>query len=204
MILPRTTLDEAETLAERIRSSVAVLDPGHPDLHVTMSIGVSAFPESAKDSDGVLGAADAALLRAKSGGRNRVCLYTDVIADATAQLEGELAAVGRRFAAFIGLSEAEAAGLVTALPCMRPAPPSRTRCRRSSARQTGAAESTRCGRAPWRRSCTATSAGTAAIEGRRGVEIPRVARAFAVCRRWDPAAHNGDSVADLRSRARTS
>ena len=115
MILPRTTLDEAETLAERIRASVAMLDPGHPDLHVTMSIGVSAFPESAKDSDGVLGAADAALLRAKSGGRNRVCLYTDAIADATAQLEGELAAVGRRFAAFIGLSEAEAAGLVTAL-----------------------------------------------------------------------------------------
>jgi hypothetical protein len=28
-----------------------------------------------------------------------------------------------------------------------------------------------------------------------------VARAFAVCRRWDPAAHNGDSVADLRGRA---
>ena len=34
-------------------------------LHVTMSIGVAAFPESAADSDGVLGAADAALLRAK-------------------------------------------------------------------------------------------------------------------------------------------
>ena len=38
-------------------------------------------------------------------------------------------------------------------------------------------------------------------EGRRGSEIPRVARAFAVCRRFDPAAHNGDSVADLRDRA---
>ena len=35
-------------------------------------------------------------------------------------------------------------------------------------------------------------------EGRRGADIPRVARAFAVCRRWDPASHNGDSVADLR------
>ena len=38
-------------------------------------------------------------------------------------------------------------------------------------------------------------------EGRRGIAIPRVARAFAVCRRFDPAAHNGDSVADLRGRA---
>ena len=38
-------------------------------------------------------------------------------------------------------------------------------------------------------------------EGRRGDEIPLVARAFAVCRRWDPAEHNGDGVARLRSRA---
>ena len=38
-------------------------------------------------------------------------------------------------------------------------------------------------------------------EGRRGADIPRVARAFAVCRSWDPGAHNGDSVDDLRGRA---
>ena len=77
IILPRTGLEEARTLAERIRASVAAIDSGHADLHVTMSIGVAAFPESAADSDGVLGAADAALLRAKAHGRDRVCLYTD-------------------------------------------------------------------------------------------------------------------------------
>jgi HD-GYP domain-containing protein (c-di-GMP phosphodiesterase class II) len=38
-------------------------------------------------------------------------------------------------------------------------------------------------------------------EGRRGSAIPRVARAFAVCRRFEFAAQNGDSVADLRARA---
>ena len=38
-------------------------------------------------------------------------------------------------------------------------------------------------------------------EGRRGIAIPLVARAFAVCRRFDPVAHNGDSVDDLRGRA---
>ncbi len=204
MILPRTTLDEAETLAERIRASVALLDPGHPDLHVTMSIGVSAFPESAKDSDGVLGAADAALLRAKSGGRNRVCLYTDAIADATAQLEGDLAAVGRRFAAFIGLSEAEAAGLVTALAVHETGAAVQDQVQAILGRdQTGAA-------APNEVRQSAVEAlvygnerwdGAGYPEGRRGAEIPRVARAFAVCRRWDPAAHNGDSVADLRGRA---
>ena len=63
----------------------------------------------------MLGAADAALLRAKSSGRNRVCLYTDAVAGTALEFEGDLAAIGRRFAAFIGLSEAEAAGLVTAL-----------------------------------------------------------------------------------------
>ena len=204
MILPRTTLDEAETLAERIRASVALLDPGHPDLHVTMSIGVSAFPESAKDSDGVLGAADAALLRAKSRGRNRVCLYTDAIADATAQLEGDLAAVGRRFAAFIGLSEAEAAGLVTALAVHETGAAVQDEVQAILGRdQTGAA-------APNEVRQSAVEAlvygnerwdGAGYPEGRRGAEIPRVARAFAVCRRWDPVAHNGDSVADLRGRA---
>ena len=205
MILPRTTLDEARTLAERIRASVSMLDPGHPDLHVTMSIGVSAYPESAKDSDGVLGAADAALLRAKSGGRNRVCLYTDAVAGATAEFEGDLAAVGRRFAAFIGLSEAETAGLVTALAVHETGAAVQDEVQailgtRPERRRRGRA---RCGRTP----STALVYGNERWdgggypEGRRGAEIPRVARAFAVCRRWDPAAHNGDSVADLRGRA---
>src|SRR5665648_1033771 len=115
IILPRTALEEARTLAERIRASVAAIDIGHDTVRVTMSIGVAAFPESAVDSDGVLGAADAALLLAKSYGRDRVCLYTEGQAGFAAELEGDLVAVGRRFAAFIELDEAETAGLVTAL-----------------------------------------------------------------------------------------
>ena len=203
MILPRTSLEEARTLAERIRASVAMLDPGHRDLRVTMSIGVSAFPESAKDSDGVLGAADAALLRAKNSGRDRVCLYTDAIASATAEFAGDLAAIGRRFAAFIGLSEAETAGLVTAL----------------AVHETGAVHdgvqavlgyegSAAAAAGEVRQNAVAALVygnerwdGAGYPEGRRGADIPRVARAFAVCRRWDPASHNGDSVADLRRRA---
>jgi diguanylate cyclase (GGDEF)-like protein len=204
MILPRTTLDEARTLAERVRASVSLLDPGHPDLHVTVSIGVSAYPESAKDSDGVLGAADAALLRAKNGGRDRVCLYTDAVAGAAAEFEGDLAAVGRRFAAFIGLSEAETAGLVTALAVHETGAAVQEEVQtilgtgQNGAADAGevrqnAVEALVYGNERWD--------GGGYPEGRRGSEIPRVARAFAVCRRWDPAAHNGDSVADLRARA---
>ena len=204
MILPRTSLEEAQTLAERIRASVSMLEPGHPDLHVTMSIGVSSYPESAKDSDGVLGAADAALLRAKSGGRDRVCLYTDAVAGATAEFQGDLPAIGRRFAAFIGLDEAETAGLVTALAVHETGAKIQDEVQAilgngeagvaevSEVRQ-NAVDALVYGNERWD--------GDGYPEGRRGVEIPRVARAFAVCRRWDPAAHNGDSVADLRGRA---
>ncbi len=203
MILPSTSLEDAQTLAERIRASVSMLDPGHPDLHVTMSIGVSSYPESAKDSDGVLGAADAALLRAKSGGRDRVCLYTDV-SGATAEFQGDLPAVGRRFAAFIGLNEAETAGLVTALAVHETGATVQEEVQTilgggdSGGAEVGdvrqnAVDALVYGNERWD--------GAGYPEGRRGVEIPRVARAFAVCRRWDPTAHNGDSAANLRDRA---
>jgi diguanylate cyclase (GGDEF)-like protein len=204
MILPQTSLDEARTLAERIRASVAALDPGHPDLRVTMSIGVSAYPASAEDSDGVLGTADAALLRAKSGGRDRVCLYTDAVAGTAAELEGDLAAVGRRFADFIGLNEAETAGLVTALAVYETGAAvqdevqailgtGRNGAAEPNEVRDNAVEALVYGNERWD--------GAGYPEGRRGDEIPRVARAFAVCRRWDPVAHNGDSVSALRDRA---
>lgn len=204
MILPQTSLEEAKPLAERIRASIAALDPGHPDLRVTMSIGVSAYPESAKDSDGVLGTADAALLRAKKSGRDRVCLYTDALADTAADFEGDLAAVGRRFAAFIGLSEAETAGLVTALAVYETGAAVQDEVQAIlGSGQNGVAEPNEVRRNAVQALVYGNERwdGAGYPEGRRGDDIPRVARAFAVCRRWDPVAHNGDSVSDLRGRA---
>ena len=204
MILPRTYLDEAQTLAERIRVAVQELVIDGADLHVTMSIGVSSYPESAKDSDGVLGAADAALLRAKSGGRDRVYLFSDPVAGTVATLGGDLAAIGRRFAEFISLSEAETAGLVTALAVHETGATVQDEVQTildngensdadaSEVRQT-AVDALVYGNERWD--------GAGYPEGRRGVDIPLVARAFAVCRRWNPTAYNGDSVADLRARA---
>jgi diguanylate cyclase (GGDEF)-like protein len=204
MMLPRTTLDEATTMAERIRTSVAKLDAGHSDVRVTMSIGISAFPDSARDSDGVLGAADAALLRAKNGGRNRVCLFSDAVAGATAEFAGDLPALGRRFASFIGLSDAETAGLMTALAVHETGAAVQDGVQ--AVLGTGDADAAAIGEV--RQNAVAALVygnerwdGGGYPEGRRGADIPRVARAFAVCRRWDPAANNGDSVADLRGRA---
>ena len=76
VILPQTDLDGAELLAERMRAAVADLAikrlDGQGVLHVTASFGVAAFPESADGRKSLIAAADAALYRAKHGGKNRV------------------------------------------------------------------------------------------------------------------------------------
>ena len=201
VILPRTELQEAVALAQRIRTGVAGIDVGYPGLAVGVSAGVAAFPESAATSEGLLAAADAALLRAKALGRDRVCLAGAGVAGTPEGLEDGLAAVGRRFADFIGLSEAETVGLVTALAAVEAdgslqaevqtilgpgrngdALPADVRGRVVDALIYGSER--------WD--------GQGYPEGRRGSAIPRVARAFAVCRRFDINAHNGDSLDDLR------
>ena len=201
MILPRTYIDEAQTLAERIRAAVEELVVDGADLHVTMSIGVAAYPESALDSDGVLGAADAALLRAKTRGRNRVCLYSEGQTSFAADLEGDLVALGRRFAQFIGLDEAETAGLLTALAVHETGGAVQEEVqsilgsgKNGDAKPTdvrrSAVDALVYGNERWD--------GGGYPEGRRGSTIPRVARAFAVCRRYDVSAHNGSAIDDLR------
>ncbi len=48
--------------------------------HLTISIGVAAFPDDAKDPIQLVELADSALYRAKRGGRNRICSYRHSIA----------------------------------------------------------------------------------------------------------------------------
>jgi diguanylate cyclase len=43
---------------------------------ITISIGVAAFPDDARDPIELIELADSALYRAKRGGRNRVCAYS--------------------------------------------------------------------------------------------------------------------------------
>jgi diguanylate cyclase (GGDEF)-like protein len=76
VILPQTDLGGAQLLAERMRSAIADLRikrlDGRGVLRVTASFGVAAIPESATDRESLIAAADAALYRAKGGGKNRV------------------------------------------------------------------------------------------------------------------------------------
>jgi diguanylate cyclase (GGDEF)-like protein len=76
VILPQTDLTGAELLAERMRSAIESLHikrlDGHGVLSVTASFGVASLPQSAGDKASLIAAADAALYRAKRGGKNRV------------------------------------------------------------------------------------------------------------------------------------
>ncbi len=204
VILPRTDLNEAKLLAERIRTQVAAIDIGRSDLRVTTSIGLASYPASAVDSDGVLGAADAALLRAKARGRDRVCLYEEYGDLSRAVLEGDVVSVGRSFAAYIGLSHIETAGLITALAVQQSGTELQDEVQlvlgsgdngsaQPSEIRESAVEALIYGNERWD--------GQGYPEGRRGTAIPRVARAFAVCRRFEATRNRTDRMEQLRARA---
>jgi diguanylate cyclase (GGDEF)-like protein len=81
MLLPGTGLAEASAVAERIRSNLAEADPALPDgtrVPLSASLGVAAVDETGPETAGeewlenLVRAADQALYRAKSDGRNRV------------------------------------------------------------------------------------------------------------------------------------
>jgi diguanylate cyclase (GGDEF)-like protein len=74
IVLPGTDLEGATRLAERARTALAdrtILAPNGSRIHVTVSLGVAAFPEAAL-GDNLVSAADRALYEAKRAGKNRV------------------------------------------------------------------------------------------------------------------------------------
>lgn len=77
-ILPQTSLEKAEAAAEKLRTMVERLEPftseGAEARKITISIGVSAFPECTDSREELIKLADEALYQAKQAGRNRVKL----------------------------------------------------------------------------------------------------------------------------------
>ncbi len=78
-------LGQGIVAAERIRSEIenknfSVIRRGKPsEKHrITISLGVSCFPNDSKDPIELVEMADSALYRAKREGRNRVCVYQDL------------------------------------------------------------------------------------------------------------------------------
>lgn len=80
VIVPETNGDQAAALAERLRKTVRdhefVVREGQRVGRITVSQGVSTFPDNAQDVEGLVDTADMALLYAKEG-KNRVCVAAD-------------------------------------------------------------------------------------------------------------------------------
>lgn len=76
VVLPQTDLIGAEQQAERMRAALEGMNiqrlDGGGRLPITASFGVASLPSEAGDKTALIAAADAALYRAKRGGRNRV------------------------------------------------------------------------------------------------------------------------------------
>ena len=79
LLLPQTRAVDAFRIAERMRANIAglsIIAPGTAGgerVHVTVSIGVAALDSgSERELSELMAAADAALYRAKSGGRDQV------------------------------------------------------------------------------------------------------------------------------------
>ena len=76
LLSPETPKDDARTFAERLRKSVEEhpFDDGasQPSARVTLSIGVSTYPEDGTDCETLIARADEAMYKAKADGRNRV------------------------------------------------------------------------------------------------------------------------------------
>jgi two-component system, cell cycle response regulator len=74
LLLPRTEIDGAAELAERLREAVASkrIEWQGTVIPITISCGVAAYPTSADSAEGLLAAADDALYAAKAAGRNCV------------------------------------------------------------------------------------------------------------------------------------
>ncbi len=70
VLLPQTTLAEARTIAERIRQSVENIE--FDERGITVSIGISTFSYGVSGAEEVIRAADEAMRRAKSSGKNNV------------------------------------------------------------------------------------------------------------------------------------
>jgi diguanylate cyclase (GGDEF)-like protein len=81
LVLPETTADEAIILAEQLRTLVMqepLVIAGDQRLQVTVSIGIAGGRGAQLQADSLVDQADAAMYAAKSLGRNRTYLYSDI------------------------------------------------------------------------------------------------------------------------------
>ncbi|MBF0502474.1 MAG: diguanylate cyclase [Candidatus Riflebacteria bacterium] len=74
LVLPETDMPGAVAVAERVRRSIEIedLEFQGKTIKISASLGVAVFPESAREMDTLIKAADVALYASKENGRNQV------------------------------------------------------------------------------------------------------------------------------------
>jgi len=77
IILAETDKEQARFIAERIRQAIEnrIIKVYDENLKVTISIGISVFPENADSVLTLIDKSDHALYRANQTGRNRICIF---------------------------------------------------------------------------------------------------------------------------------
>jgi len=88
-LLPKTTIEEAKNVADRLRQVVENKNinieeykiKDIKEINVTVSIGVSEFKKTDKEAQNLYKKADLALYKAKESGRNRVIIYNEKTKD---------------------------------------------------------------------------------------------------------------------------
>ena len=76
ILLPEANKADAYVVAERIRKAVEgyTIKAYDETLSITISMGISSFPEGSRGLDELIENADTALYEAKRQGRNRICV----------------------------------------------------------------------------------------------------------------------------------
>jgi len=93
IILPNTTEEQACAIAERIRAQVEMADfageENQPNGKITVSVGVSCFPDKAKNYEELINSTDDPLYRAKFFNKNRVETYFSVLEELKNDMDEE-------------------------------------------------------------------------------------------------------------------
>lgn len=87
IILPDTLSNEGEAIAEKIREAIEKAALIGEDYPITISLGISSFPEHGQTIDELIEKADQALYVAKESGRNRSIIWSNDIGKSKRRLD---------------------------------------------------------------------------------------------------------------------
>lgn len=90
ILLPGEPIERAVAIAERVRTAVMAEEMAGGIL--TVSLGVTSYPATAKSAEGLTYQADSAMYAAKSAGKNRICRWDEITAGTSTQDTDDAAA----------------------------------------------------------------------------------------------------------------